>query len=159
MVLPWICSLALSFSLFFSQSAFAQADKITFPKEKIQIGKKTVEVEVARTNAQHEHGLMYRDKLPTDSGMLFVFPNEEIRYFWMKNTFIDLSIGYFDKDRKLIDIQEMKASTSIMAERPATYPSQGPAQYALEMNKAWFAKNNIKPGVQFKFVEKQPAKK
>lgn len=137
-------------------SAFATPTetKVDFKKEKITIGDKTITVEMAESRDQHERGLMFRKSLPENQGMLFVFEDESVRYFWMKNTIIDLSIGYFDKTKTLIDIQEMTAA-SVMEARPRSYPSAKPAMYALEMTKGWFAKNNIKVGQKFEFTKRR----
>lgn len=117
-----------------------------FSKRKIQLGGKTLVVEVADTPSQHEKGLMFRDKLGDDEGMLFIFNNEETRFFWMKNTLIDLSIGYFDKKGTLIDVQEMKSGKGVPDSALPSYASARPAKYALEMNPGWFDKNKIKLG-------------
>jgi len=145
----WKHFLVISLTLCFFSTT--RADEIKFEKDKITLGGKTISVEVAKNPTQHERGLMFRKSLPKNEGMLFIFDNEENRYFWMKNTFIDLSIGYFDKDKVLINIQEM-AATSVMETRPPAYSSAKPAMYALEMNKGWFAKNKIKLGQKFAFV-------
>lgn len=137
-----------------AESVPAPKPDITFKKEKITLDGKTIPVELAETPEQHERGLMFRKSMPENEGMLFVFSNEEVRYFWMKNTFIDLSIGYFDKEKTLIDIQEMK-SASMMETRPPSYPSAKPAKYALEMNKGWFAKNKVKLGQKFQFSSRR----
>ena len=71
----------------------------------------------------------------------------------MKNTFLDLSIGYFNKNRTLVDVQEMRAMNSVMTEELPSYTSAKPAMYALEMTKGWFTKNKIKPGAKFEFAE------
>lgn len=138
---------ALIISLFFSAATFAVSpvNTIKFEKEKIQIGSKKITVEIAKSRAQHEHGLMFRDHLAADSGMLFIFDEEMPLSFWMKNTYIDLSIAYIGKDKKIVDILDMKSTTSIETNYPS-YPSSKPAMYALEMNKGWFAKNQIKVG-------------
>ncbi len=78
--------------------------------------------------------------------MLFVFKDADIRYFWMKNTFVELSIGYFDKNAVLIDIQDMAPVKSEMEDSPPAYPSKGPAQYALEVAKGWFQRHKVKLG-------------
>lgn len=136
--------------------SIGRENEIKFDKQKIELlnkkNKIKITVEVARTEQEHARGLMFREKLAKDEGMLFVFENESIREFWMKNTLIDLDIGYFDKNNKLIDIQQMKAVTSIMQTDLPTYPSKKPAQYALEMTKGWFKKNKIEEGAQFKFL-------
>ena len=121
-----------------------------FQKKKIQLGSKTLVVEVAETAKQHERGLMFRNNLGEHSGMLFIFDGEQTRFFWMKNTFIDLSIGYFDGAGNLIDIQEMKSGKGIPDTALPSYPSRKPAKYALEMNKGWFSKNKIKLGTKLK---------
>jgi uncharacterized membrane protein (UPF0127 family) len=123
---------------------------VKFESEEIQIGSKKITVEMAKTPAQHEKGLMYRDALENDKGMLFVFNNDEVLSFWMKNTFIDLSIAYINKKLKIVDIQEMKATTPLETGSPKTYPSKKPAMYALEMSKGWFKKNNIIIGQSLK---------
>ena len=122
----------------------------TFQKKKITLGTKTLVVEIAETPAQHERGLMFRNKLGENDGMLFIFDGEQTRFFWMKNTLIDLSIGYFDASGSLIDIQEMKSGKGIPDAALASYPSSKPAKYALEMNKGWFSKNKIKLGTKLK---------
>ena len=101
--------------------------------------------EIADDSDLREHGLMFREKLADNTGMLFIFENEQPLNFWMKNTLIPLSIGFFSKAKKLIDIQEMVPA--VMGDQdPQHYPSSGPAMYALEMPKGWFARNKIARG-------------
>lgn len=126
---------------------------IQFERGKIGLGGKVLRVELAKTSAEHAHGLMFRFRLPEDEGMLFIFESEDRRSFWMKNTYIDLSIGYFNKEKVLVDIQEMKG-TSVMESMPPSYPSAKPAMYALEMTKGWFTKNKIKIGDRFQFLSR-----
>lgn len=141
--LNWRNVLILSF--FFVSQVFATTPKISFDKKQIQIGTKKITVEIAVTREQHERGLMYREKMGADTGMLFIFDSEQPLSFWMKNTYIDLSIAYIGKDKKIIDIIDMKATSSLQKEFPS-YPSSKPAMYALEMNQGWFTKNRIKIG-------------
>lgn len=119
---------------------------LKFKKASLKIKKKIIKVEVAETPEQHAYGLMNRVKLPENFGMLFVFTSEEPRFFWMKNTFVDLSIAYINKNKKIIDIQDMKAAESSLDENLPSYPSKGPAMYALEVNKGWFERHHIKVG-------------
>ncbi len=141
--------LLLNFLFFTAIALFVEA-KVSFEKADIQIGKKPLAVEVASSREQLSYGLMNRTSLPENYGMLFIFPNEEVRTFWMKDTFVDLSIGFFDKQKKLVDIQDMTAVKSVM-EEPQTYSSKKPAMYALEVPRGWFKKNNINPGEVLKF--------
>lgn len=129
-----------------------------FPKEEIKLGNKLIRIEVARTRDQLSHGLMYRESLKPDEGMLFIFPDQDVRSFWMKNTFIALSIGFFDQDRILVDIQDMRPVSSEAEKSPPSYMSAKPAQYALEMNQGWFKRNKIKTGMRFDFVKPSKAK-
>lgn len=121
-----------------------------FKRENIEVGNKKLSIEIAETSEQHEYGLMNRPKLKPDEGMLFIFGDERVLGFWMKNTFVDLSIGFFDANKILVDVQEMKAMSSVMETNIPTYKSAKPAQYALEMEKGWFAKNKIKVGDKLK---------
>ncbi|WP_413583079.1 DUF192 domain-containing protein [Bdellovibrio sp. HCB288] len=137
-------------AILLSFAVVANASDVAFPKKKVVVGGKTLTVEVATTVEQQAQGLMSRAHLGPDEGMLFVFSNEETRFFWMKNTLIDLSIGFFNKDGKLIDIQEMKSGKGLADTALPSYASSNPAKYALEMNKGWFEKNKIKVGAKLK---------
>lgn len=147
MVWRWICSLLVLFSIE-SFAKEAREPQITFPKGTLTISGHKLRVEIAETPAQHERGLMFRQKLPEGEGMIFIFEDQAPRAFWMKNTFVNLSIGYFDQNKTLVDIQDMKAVGSIM-ETPESYPSRGAAQYALEVPQGWFARKKIKIGAKF----------
>ncbi len=126
--------------------SFVLASEIHFETRKIQIGKvKNILVEIADTEEKQERGLMFRKSLPKDQGMLFIFEIERPLSFWMKNTFIDLSIAYINANKEIIDIQDMKSTNSMQINFP-NYPSKYPAKYALEMNLGWFKKNKISVG-------------
>ena len=141
---------SLSLSLCFCVSVFAQTD-LKFEKTKILLGGKVVLVEVADTNEKREHGLMGRTSLGENAGMIFVFEEEHTLSFWMKDTLIPLDIGYFDKNKVLIDIQTMQPA-SPMEVQPKAYPSKRPAQYAIEMPMHWFARHKVSVGTKYKAV-------
>lgn len=128
--------------------------EVKFETAEIQIGSKKITVELAETPQQHEKGLMYRETLEKDKGMLFIFNREDTLSFWMKNTYVDLSIAYINKKLKIVDIQEMKATSPLEISEPPTYPSKKPAMYALEMPKGWFKASNIKVGQSLKLPTK-----
>lgn len=128
------------------------ATSLVFEKKKLQIGSQTVSVEIADNSEKSAQGLMYRKELKEGDGMLFVFPDEQIRSFWMKNTFVPLSIGYFNAKKELIDIQDMEPAESEMQSQFPTYVSKGPARYALEVPKGWFAKHKIALKQKFKLL-------
>ncbi len=138
----------------FSFNAFCDDSKVTFSKDQMQLGGQSISVEVAKTQAQLERGLMFRKKMDNSAGMLFIYERPTKLNFWMKNTFIPLSIGFFDAKKELIDIQEMEAVQSEMQTHIPTYESHGEAQFALEMNKGWFQRHNIKLKAKFKLLGK-----
>ncbi|MCB0362464.1 MAG: DUF192 domain-containing protein, partial [Bdellovibrionales bacterium] len=123
-----------------------------FDRKSIRLGPVIIEVELADNDERRTYGLMNRDSLPKNQGMLFAFDTEQYLSFWMKNTRIPLSIGFFDKNRVLIEVLEMKVLKSVLEIEIPQYRSQKPALYALEMNKSWFKENNIKPGAQWNWV-------
>lgn len=101
---------------------------------------KKIRAEVVRTEGEKARGLMFRDKLAADEGMLFVYEREEFLTFWMKNTPLPLSIAFIDQKGRIVDIQDMEPFSL------RTHTSARPARYALEMNRNWFQKNGIKVG-------------
>ena len=100
-------------------------------------------LEVADTPVKRQVGLMYRESMPENSGMLFVFPDEDFKTFWMKNTYIPLSIAYFTSDKVLVDIYDMKPNQT-----SEVYPSTKKITYALEVNQGWLEKRKIKKGAR-----------
>jgi uncharacterized protein len=107
---------------------------------KMQIGKRTFVLEVADTPATQEHGLMERDSMPADHGMIFVFPEEQERGFWMKNTRFPLDILFVDSAGKVVSIHHMRAYDL------STTPSDYPAKYAIELNAGAAADASVQPG-------------
>lgn len=124
--------------------ASAQAGKPNagLPVVKLSIAGHTLNAEVAATNAHRQTGLMHRFSLPNDHGMLFVFEAPRPQSFWMRNTYIPLSIAFMDADGRILNIEELAPQD----ERPKW--SAGPALYALEMKKGWFAQKGIQPGAK-----------
>ena len=126
--------------------------KPIFKKRKIKIGSHTIAVEIADNEEKRAHGLMFREKMDRDAGMLFIFDDEIQRAFWMQNTLIPLSIAYFSRAKILNEVIDMQPAVMGVT-RPKTYPSKSKAMYALEMNIGWFERNKIRPGVSFRFTD------
>jgi uncharacterized protein len=101
---------------------------------------KNVRVELALTEEERAQGLKYRDSLPPDTGMLFIYPYERILSFWMKDTKIPLSIAFIKSNGTILDIKDMQPFELDAID------SSAPAQYALEMIQGWFQQNQIKTG-------------
>jgi len=112
------------------------------PTTKLTIGSTTLVAEVAATNEQRSTGLMYRFSLAPDAGMLFVFDAPRPLSFWMRNTYVALSIAFIDAGGTILNIEDMAPKDERM-----TW-STGPALYALEMRKGWFAQKGIGAGAR-----------
>jgi len=106
--------------------------------------------EIASTEATRSYGLMNRFSLQPDHGMLFVFSEPQPLVFWMKNTYVPLSIAFIGADGRIVNIEDMAPRTEV------THPSRGLALYALEMKKGWFAERGIRPGDAVSGLEKAP---
>lgn len=104
-------------------------------------------VEVADTPYKMKKGLMFRKKLDPNHGMLFIYDKPKVLRFWMKNTFIPLDIGFFDKDRFLIEKKSMEPLSEKIIHSP-----EG-SKYALEVNSGWFEKNKIELGNGFFYAK------
>ena len=109
----------------------------------LSAGMHLIQAEVAATEAQREQGLMYREKMPANAGMLFIFGNPATQCMWMKNTPLPLSVAFIDASGKIVNIEDMQAHTLDSHCSTKTVP----VRYALEMNLGWFRQKNIKPGM------------
>jgi uncharacterized protein len=106
----------------------------------LMVNEKKIKAEVARTEDEKSRGLMFRERLEPDEGMLFIYEREEFLSFWMKNTPLPLSIAFLDRNGRIVDLQDMEPFNL------RTHTSVRPAKYALEMNRKWFQKNGVKLG-------------
>jgi uncharacterized membrane protein (UPF0127 family) len=109
----------------------------------VRVGNAELRVEVADNPTARTRGLMYRAALAPDAGMLFVWPSPRQLAFWMKNTGMDLDIGFFDAQGRLLNVATMQAHDAA-----TRHVSAGPAVYALEANAGWFAANALGPGAK-----------
>ncbi|HEX6833695.1 MAG TPA: DUF192 domain-containing protein [Rudaea sp.] len=104
------------------------------------------DVELALDGPTQERGLMFRDSMPADHGMLFVFDRPATQTFWMKNCRMPLDILYFDQNYKLVSVQQRVPPCRSADGNCPVYPSDGPAQYVLELNAGTAEKLGVKPG-------------
>ena len=102
------------------------------------------DVEIADTPETRARGLMFRDSMDADHGMLFLFDRADPQAFWMKNTHIPLDILYFDENYKLVSMQERVPPCR--SDPCSVYPSTGPAKYVLELNSGTAEKLGVKAG-------------
>lgn len=114
-------------------------------KVPIRVGGIEIQVEIADDDAERSKGLMFRESLPENDGMLFVYESSRPLGFWMRNTLIPLDIAYIDEQGRIVDIQQMEPRDE------TTTFSKADAMYALEMNVGWFEANGISIGALVEF--------
>lgn len=110
------------------------------PVVPVRIGQQTFHLEVVANDADRQKGLMYRESMPADGGMIFVFPEEAVRSFWMKNTKIPLDILYLNSIGGIVSIRHLKP----LDESPVS--SEFPAKFAIELNEGAAEKAGVKVG-------------
>jgi uncharacterized membrane protein (UPF0127 family) len=138
------CFLAMAIAL----SSPASSEEL--PTIQLSVKGHRLVAEIAATTTTRTVGLMNRFSLKPDHGMLFVFDAPQPLAFWMKNTFVPLSIAFIGADGRILNIEDMAPRTE------TTHPSLGLALYALEMKKGWFAEHGIVAGDRVEGVEKAP---
>ena len=106
----------------------------------LSINGRPLHVEIARSPSERQKGLMHRERLKPDEGMFFIFPEDRILSFWMKDTGIPLSIAFLDKNGKVTDIFDMEPF-SLDAVR-----SSAPCRYAIEAQKGFFRRAGLREG-------------
>jgi uncharacterized membrane protein (UPF0127 family) len=113
----------------------------------VTVGSKIVHAELATTFSERTTGLMGRTSLPDTAAMLFAFAGDQELSFWMKDTPLDLDIAFIDAAKKILNIEGMTANDQVTFHRSA-----GPARYALEVRRGWFASHGITVGTQLSFT-------
>jgi len=108
----------------------------------IRVDEHELQVEIADTMAKRGRGLMWRTQVPDGTGMLFIFDRPHRLSFWMRNTPIDLDIGFFGEDGRLQQIETMRALDL------THHRSEQPALYALEVRRGWYADHDVRVGAQ-----------
>jgi uncharacterized protein len=117
-----------------------QAPQPTLRTTKLTAGIHVITAEVASTPQSRMIGLMMRERLAPNHGMVFVFEDKSQHCFWMRNTLIPLSIAFIDDDGTVVSIADMSPKSEA-----STCP-QRPVRYALEMDQGWFAKRGVTAG-------------
>ena len=129
----------------------ARADPlITYP---LRIKKHEIRAEVAETEENRRRGMMFRERLAENSGMVFLYTRAETSAMWMKNTRIPLAVAFIDANGRILNIAEMEPYSE------EAHASSGAASYALEMNRGWFSKRGIKAGDHVEGLKNLPPAK
>ncbi len=110
------------------------------PQVELAAGIHLIKAELATDPASRARGLMFREHLGPNEGMLFVFPEKSRQCFWMRNTLVPLSIAFIDDDGAVANIADMQPRSD------DSHCSARAIRYALEMEQGWFAKRGIAPG-------------
>lgn len=134
-----------SFLILFLVLFLASCSAKSLPVKNLSIEKSDgtfveVKAEIAEKEEERSRGFMFRKNIPDGTGMLFVFENDQILSFWMKNTPHPLSIAYIDYKGKIRDIFDMTPYSE------ATIVSTVSVRYALEVPQGWFEKSGVKKG-------------
>ncbi|MBS0307763.1 MAG: DUF192 domain-containing protein [Proteobacteria bacterium] len=131
-----LTTLALATSISHAQSARQ------FRVIPLNIGIHLIQAEVAATQAQREQGLMFRENMAPNEGMVFLFNEPTSVCMWMKNTLLPLSVAFLDEEGKIVNIEDMAPQTT------TSHCAKKNVKYALEMNLGWFRQKNLKPGTR-----------
>lgn len=115
----------------------------------VELGGERYKVEIADDDAERVRGLMFRDEMAADRGMLFIHDREEPQAYWMKNTRIALDILYFDNARKLV-AQQRDVPPCSAGDRCPPYPSIAAARYVLELNAGEAARLHLQEGAELR---------
>lgn len=149
-----ILLLLLVFILFLGTQSYSSDIKIpNFPKGRLRIydGEKEliIPIEIANKPELWSFGLMFREDIPWEYGMLFIFPTDEYGGFWMKNTYISLDIAFIDSNKTIFNIQRMFPCTD--KDCPVYY-SPKPYRYALEVKAGFFERFGFKEGCKIQIL-------
>ena len=118
------------------------------PRIQLNAGIHVIRAELANTPESRMQGLMFRKTLGTSDGMLFVFDEPERQCMWMRNTYVPLSVAFIDAKGAILNVEDMEPLTE------NSHCALGPARFALEMNKGWFASRGLKAGTRIGGIEK-----
>jgi uncharacterized protein len=143
-----IIFLAIIFVLVQSKTGMINSERA-----KVEVSGNTVKVEIADSPEEWSKGLMFRDSLEENQGMLFIFPDEKYRNFWMKNTFIPLDIIFISSDFEIIDVTTMQPCKQDIC---LSYKSQKPARYVLELNAGYAGEKQISIGDKINLLQNKP---
>lgn len=106
----------------------------------LNAGMHLITAELAASEPSRTRGLMFRETLPPNHGMLFVFDAKAIHCMWMRNTLVPLSVAFLDDDGRIVNIEDMQPQTE------QSHCARAPVRYALEMSQGWFANRGFKAG-------------
>ena len=134
--------LAVCLTAFAARPGLAQTAAQSLPTLTLNAGIHNITAEVAQSEEQRATGLMFRETMQPNHGMLFAFEQAGQQCFWMKNTLLPLDIAFVADDGTIVNLDRMKPQTL------DAHCSTKPVRFVLEMNDGWFAKRGITAGVK-----------
>ena len=117
-----------------------EAPQMDLPRTELSAGMYRIDAQVAQTPSERQIGLMQRQSMPPQEGMLFIFERAGVQCFWMKNTLLPLTAAFVADDGTVVNLADMKPETT------DSHCSAKPVRYVLEMNQGWFKARNVKAG-------------
>ncbi len=127
--------------------SFKKEGELTFYSENNkQLAK--IDIEIADTEYDRQLGLMKRKSMEENEGMLFIFPGESLKSFWMRNTFIPLDMIFVNANKEIVTIHK---NTKVLSDQ--SYPSSAPAEYVIEVNAGYTDKYKIKEGDKVSWMD------
>jgi len=117
-----------------------EAPQMDLPRTELSAGMYRIDAQVAQTPSERQIGLMQRQSMPPQEGMLFIFERAGVQCFWMKNTLLPLTAAFVADDGTVVNLADMKPETT------DSHCSSKPVRYVLEMNQGWFKARNVKAG-------------
>lgn len=148
---PW--RLLATLSLLMLAAAGTSAQERAQPRlqtVELTAGMHRIQAEVAQTPTQQMIGLMHRQTMAANEGMLFVYEQPQVHCFWMRNTLLPLSIAFIDDDGRIVNVLDMQPLTE------DSHCAARPVRFALEMNQGWFAKRGLKAGSRLRGAPFKP---
>jgi len=156
-IIPGIVILAVVLLFVFIQSSkkegtdteymFKKQGELTF-NDSLGNLKTKINIEIANSDFDRQLGLMFRRHMENNDGMLFIFPNEEMQAFWMRNTFIPLDMIFVNAAKKIVTIHR---NTQTLSDQ--SYPSAAPALYVIEVNAGFCSLHNINEGDRINYLQ------
>ncbi|MGC4395889.1 DUF192 domain-containing protein [Hydrogenophaga sp. T2] len=133
----------LALCLFATGPAWSQdAPQTQLPRVSLSAGMHLINAQVASTHTSRMVGLMHRQDMPANEGMLFVFEQPGTQCFWMKNTLLPLTAAFLADDGTIVNLVDMQPQSL------DSHCSAKPVRYVLEMHQGWFAKRGLKAGAR-----------
>ena len=114
----------------------------------LRVGGRPLTVWIADTEPSRRLGLMHVREMPETHGMLFVYPRTARRSFWMKNTYVPLSLAYITSDGRIDQLWDMEP-----LQTRRVYPSRAAVRYVLEVNQGWFERHGVEVGDRVEGLE------